>query len=168
MAGMRVTLGLCTGLIVHTAAVALGIAALIKATPLAFNTLKYAGAAYLLFLAWQEFRVTPQTLRVKGERVMDGWRLYRRGIIMNVTNPKVTLFFLALLPQFADPGRGSLFLQIIMLGVIFMLATLLVFGLVAWLAGNIGHWLSGSATAQRNLHRLAGLVFVGLAVRLLM
>ena len=101
-AGLRITLGLCTGLIVHTAAVTLGVAAFIKATPLAFDALRLAGAAYLLYLAWQALRAAPGE-PVPGTAARPrGWQLYRRGIIMNVTNPKVSLFFLALLPQFVD------------------------------------------------------------------
>lgn len=167
MAGLTVTLGLCTGLIVHTTAVALGVAALIKASPLAFNLLKYAGAAYLLYLAWLALRAGPDALSIKRAVQPGGWQLYRRGIIMNVTNPKVTLFFLALLPQFADPARGALWLQIVSLGMVFMLSTLLVFGLVAFLAGFIGQWFGRSPRAQHRLHMLAGVIFIGLSVRLL-
>ena len=166
-AGLRITLGLCTGLVVHTAAVALGVAALIKSFPLAFNALKYAGAAYLLYLAWQAFRAVPMSLSGDRARQPNGWQLYRRGIIMNVSNPKVSLFFLALLPQFVDPGRGAVWLQFVLLGVVFMLSTLLVFGLLALLAGSIGEWLGRAAVAQRVLHVLAGVVFIGLALRLL-
>jgi threonine/homoserine/homoserine lactone efflux protein len=166
-AGLRITLGLCTGLVVHTAAVALGVAALIKSFPLAFNALKYAGAAYLLYLAWRAFRAVPMSLSGDRARQPNGWQLYRRGIIMNVSNPKVSLFFLALLPQFVDPGRGAVWLQFVLLGVIFMLSTLLVFGLLALLAGSIGAWLGRAAVAQRVLHVLAGVVFLGLALRLL-
>ena len=168
MAGLTVTLGLCTGLIVHTTAVALGVAALIKASPLAFNLLKYMGAAYLLYLAWLALRAGPDMLSIKRAAQPDGWQLYRRGIIMNVTNPKVTLFFLALLPQFADPARGALWLQIVLLGIVFMLSTLLVFGLVAVLAGFIGQWFGRSPRAQHILHVLAGVIFIGLALRLLL
>jgi threonine/homoserine/homoserine lactone efflux protein len=166
-AGLRITLGLCTGLVVHTAAVALGVAALITSYPAAFNALKYAGAAYLLYLAWQTLRAVPMSL--SGEHTVrpNGWQLYRRGIIMNVSNPKVSLFFLALLPQFADPQQGALWLQFVLLGMVFMLSTLLVFGLLALLAGSIGQWLGRSPGAQRVLHTLASIIFIGLALRLL-
>lgn len=166
-AGLRITLGLCTGLVIHTAAVALGVAALLKSFPLAFNALKVAGAAYLLYLALQAFRAAPMALSADRARQPDSWQLYRRGIIMNVSNPKVSLFFLALLPQFVDPDRGALWLQFVLLGVVFMFSTLLVFALLALLAGSIGAWLGKSAVAQRILHVLAGVVFIGLALRLL-
>ena len=166
-AGVYVTLGLCTGLIVHTVAVALGVAALIKTSPLAFNLLKYAGAAYLLFLAWQALGAGNDAVSMQCTAAPSAGRLYRRGIIMNVTNPKVALFFLALLPQFADPDQGALWLQIVLLGCVFMLCTLLVFSLVAVLAAVIGAWLARTPQAQRILHILAGMVFIGLALRLL-
>lgn len=165
-AGMFVTLGLCTGLIAHTAAVALGVAALFATSELAFTALKLCGAAYLLYLAWGAFRAADSDLDATARAVGHRARLYGRGVVMNITNPKVAIFFLAFLPQFADPERGSLTLQIFLLGAMFMAATLLVFGAVAVFAGFLGDWLRRSANAQRVLNRLAGVVFVGLAIRL--
>ena len=92
--------------------------------------------------------------------------LYRRGIIMNMTNPKVSIFFLAFLPQFADPARGALILQIFLLGLVFILAALIVFGMVCILAGAIGERLRRSPGAQNIINRVAGLVLVGLALKL--
>jgi len=89
-----------------------------------------------------------------------------RGVVMNLTNPKVLVFFLAFLPQFADPARGGVAPQIMVLGCVFMLATLLVFGAIACFSGAFGTLLQRSARVQRVLNRLAGLVFLGLAVRL--
>ena len=90
-----------------------------------------------------------------------------RGVVMNLTNPKVLVFFLAFLPQFAEPARGSMALQIMLLGLVFMLASLLVFGAIACFSGAFGALLQGSARAQKWLNRAAGLVFLGLALRLL-
>ena len=112
-----VTLGQCTGLIVHSTAVALGIAAIFQSSALAFNLPKAVGACYLIYLAWQLLRVDPQALSDKSVSAMTSkWRLYRRGIVLNITNPKVSIFFLAFLPQFADPLAGELPLQIFVLG----------------------------------------------------
>ncbi|EER58091.1 lysine exporter protein LysE/YggA, partial [Acidovorax delafieldii 2AN] len=93
-------------------------------------------------------------------------RMVGRGMVMNLTNPKVLVFFLAFLPQFADPARGSVAVQLMLLGVVFMLATLLVFGAIACFSGGFGALLQRSARAQTVLNRVAGLVFLGLAVRL--
>jgi threonine/homoserine/homoserine lactone efflux protein len=165
-AGLLVTLGLCTGLLAHTAAVALGLAALLASSPAAFGALKLAGAAYLLYLAWGAWRA-PATLQAGDEPLrLQPWRLYGRGVLMNLSNPKVAIFFLALLPQFVQDGAGPVPWQIARLGALFMLATLIVFGSFAWLAGGLGLLLR-SARAQRLLNRSAALVFVGLGIRLI-
>lgn len=165
-AGIFITLGLCTGLLVHTAAVSLGVAAIFQTSALAFNLLKTAGAIYLLYLALQAFRAGAAKLDQK-EAPNPLWQtLYSRGIIMNITNPKVAIFFLAFLPQFADPSRGSISLQMLMFGGLFIGSTLLIFGAVAWFAGFLGEWLKGSVKAQVIMNRVAGTVFTGLALRL--
>lgn len=166
LVGIVVTLGLCTGLIVHTSAVALGVAAIFQASALAFNLLKYAGAAYLLYLAWGAFRAGASPLESREAREPSLWRFYLRGIIMNVTNPKVSIFFLAFLPQFTNPAKGSLPLQLIVLGLLFILATIVVFGAISLLAGMLGQWLRRSERAQVLLNRVTGAVFAGLALKL--
>ncbi len=164
-AGFIITLGLCTGLLFHTAIVALGVAAVFSTSPLAFNILKYCGAAYLLYLAWLSFRAQAGDTEGNGER-LTAPRLYRRGIIMNITNPKVSIFFLAFLPQFAAPGRGPMALQLALLGMIFIAVTVLVFGLISQLAGLIGGWIKGHPRGQVILNRAAAAIFVALAVKL--
>jgi threonine/homoserine/homoserine lactone efflux protein len=165
-AGIFVTLGLCTGLVVHTAAVALGVAAIFQASALAFTTLKTIGVAYLLYLAWQAFRASASGIRIGEQSHLGSWQLYRRGIIMNITNPKVSIFFLAFLPQFADPARGALTPQIALLGGLFIIATLFVFSSIAMLAGSLGQWLTRSAKAEQIMNRIAGTVFAALALKL--
>jgi len=164
--GFTVTLGLCTGLLIHTSAVALGVAAIFKASALAFNLLKYLGAAYLLYLAWQAFHAQKQDIALSGNDSTGFGRLYRRGIIMNVTNPKVSIFFLAYLPQFTDPEQGRLILQMFILGFVFITATILVFGSISLVAGAIGEYLRTSARVQKILDWLAGTIFTGLAIKL--
>lgn len=165
-AGLAVTLGLCTGLLGHTTAVALGLAALFAASALAFTLLKLCGAAYLLWLAWQAWQASSTTALAAAEDRLSGWQLYRRGILMNITNPKVSVFFLAFLPQFADPSRGPLTQQLLLLGAIFMVATILIFGGIAMLAGMLGAWLTCSPGLQRVLNRMTAVLFVGLALKL--
>lgn len=167
-AGLVVMLGLCTGLVVHTAAVAFGVAAIFQASATAFSALKFIGAGYLLYLAWQAFRAQPVSVSQKDEGTMRPGRqgLYGRGILMNITNPKVSIFFLAFLPQFANPARGSVTMQILLLGGFFIIATILVFGTVAVVAGSLSKRFSRSDRVQTGLNRLAGFVFAGLAVKL--
>ena len=165
-AGLAVTLGLCTGLLVHTTAVALGLAALFAASSLAFTLLKLCGAGYLLWLARQAWRASSTSIRRAAEDRLSGWQLYRRGILMNITNPKVSIFFLAFLPQFADPTRGPLTQQLLLLGAIFIGATILIFGGIALLAGMLGAWLTRSPGLQRIMNRLTATIFVGLALKL--
>jgi threonine/homoserine/homoserine lactone efflux protein len=165
-AGIKITFGLCTGLIVHTTIVALGVSVLFQTSPVAFNILKYCGVVYLLFLAWKSFRASTSTLDLNEKAKLGSWQLYRRGIIMNITNPKVSIFFMAFLPQFTNPANGSITLQLILLGFIFILITIAVFSLISQLAGTIGKWLSKSEKGERILHIVAGIVFVSLAIKL--
>lgn len=166
LAGFLVVLGLCTGLVVHTTAVALGVAVIFKTSLLAFTVLKIAGACYLAYLAWLAWRAPVAGLQA-GVQAAPLRSLYLRGIVMNVTNPKVSIFFLAFLPQFADPAQGSITAQMCLLGGVFMACTLLVFGGIALLAGTVSAWFSRSARVQRGLNRLAGVIFLGLALKLM-
>lgn len=164
-AGLLVTLGLCTGLLFHTAAVTFGLAALFKTSATAFTVLKFAGAGYLLYLAWLSFRAGATPPASAADRP-DSRVLYRRGIIMNITNPKVSIFFLAFLPQFVDPTKGPLHLQFLQLGGIFIVATIIVFGVISVLAGIFGDKFRESAFAQKVLNRAAAGIFAGLALKL--
>ena len=164
--GLFVTLGLATGLIGHTVAVAFGLAAILRASSLAFTILKFIGAAYLLYLAWQAFRAGAATANKGDVQVFSRGNLYRRGIIMNLTNPKVSLFFMAFLPQFADPRHGSMMLQFFQLGAVFIMATILVFSVRSFSAGGVGEKFSNSPLAQKIVNRTASAVFIGLAVKL--
>lgn len=165
--GILVTLGLVSGLIFHTLLVAFGVAAIILASETAFTLLKLLGASYLLYLAWQAFRAHSEKFKAENNLPKTPFQLYRRGIIMNVTNPKVTVFFLAFLPQFVSADNGSVVTQVFMLGALFMILGLSSFVAIAILSGKFGNWLNQSPKMQLYLNRIAGLVFIGLAVNLL-
>ena len=165
-AGLIVMLGLCTGLVVHSTAVALGVAVIFQTSALAFSLLKFMGAGYLAYLAWHAFRASATKIESKTNGHVSRRKLYCRGIIMNITNPKVSIFFLAFLPQFADPSRGPVWAQIMMLGALFILATILVFGSIALLAGTLGQVLNRSDRVQNVLNKVAGVIFLGLALKL--
>lgn len=167
-AGIFTTFGLVSGLCFHIMAVAVGVAALLAASHLAFTVLKCLGALYLCWLAWLAFRAkASETSLQKAQRVSYA-ALYRRGIIMNITNPKVALFFLAFLPQFCRPEAGSIFWQSIWFGALFMVATLCVFCPVAGMGGKLAQFFNKFPRSQIFLNRAAALVFLALALALLL
>ena len=137
--GVTLAAGLATGPVFHTTLVVIGVAAFVQESPTAFRILTYAGAAYILYLAWGAFRAKPKALALPGEEdAFSKGSLYRRGLIMNALNPKVLLFFLALLPQFVDtsaPWPPSS--QLAMLGATFSVQAFCCFSLVAFCAGKI-------------------------------
>ncbi|MCV2356749.1 LysE family translocator [Paucibacter sp. B2R-40] len=165
-AGFYVVLGLCTGLMVHTLAIALGLAAVFAASATAFTVLKLAGAAYLAYLAYQVLRAPVGPLAAQEQASMSPLKMYARGVVMNLSNPKVVFFFLALLPQFVNAAQGAVAWQIAQLGLIFIVATLISFGSITFFAGAVSRVLKRSVAAQRGLNWLAGTVFIGLALRL--
>ncbi len=165
VAGLFITLGLCTGLVLHTAAIALGITAIFGTSDQAFVALKMVGIGYLFYLAWSYF-LARETALDSEALDLSKRKLYMRGVIMNVSNPKVAIFFLAFLPQFTYPAMGYLGLQIMALGAIFILVTFLIFVSGAWFAGYVGKILRQSKNIQIAVNRIAGLIFLGLAVRL--
>ena len=166
--GIFITFGLCSGLIFHTTAVALGVAAIFQTSVTAFNILKFIGAGYLLYLAYLSFKSNSKTKLDTQKNSISPLKLYKRGVIMNITNPKVSIFFLAFLPQFTNPAVGSITAQVFMLGAIFMLCALVVFSAIALLAGKLGSWFNRSPNAENILNKVAGTVFVGLAIKLAM
>lgn len=168
-AGLCVVLGLCLGIVGHTTAVALGLAALLAASAVAFTVLKLCGAAYLVWLAWGALRASATAVAAPDAApapASSALRMVGRGVLMNLSNPKVLIFFLAFLPQFADPARGPMAPQIMLLGLVFIAATLLVFGGIAIFSGTFGALLLRSARSQWLLNRAAGVVFLGLAAKL--
>lgn len=167
-AGVIITLGLCSGLIFHTSAVALGVAVIFQTSLVAFNILKIVGAGYLLYLAYMAFKDASKTTLHVDQKPLSSWAMYRRGVFMNVTNPKVSIFFLAFLPQFTSPQNGSITLQIFTLGAVFMVCALVVFSLIAFLSSKIGAWFTQTKNGERILNRLAGTVFTALALKLVL
>ncbi len=134
--------GVEVGALLHVGAAALGVSALIRASALAFNVVKYLGAAYLVYLGIRTLTTRLQTDRLeKRPPAMPYWRLFRRGLVVNLLNAKVSLFFLAFLPQFVEPSRGSATRQILVLGIVFFLIALAMDAAYALAAGSVGAWL---------------------------
>ncbi len=139
-AGIPTALGMAIGNFAHTAAVALGLSALILASPLAFSAIKVLGVMYLLYLAWQSWQ-HPLNFSSHNPRVEQApessFKLFQRGVLMNLLNPKVALFFLAFFPQFVDQGSDYKALQIFILGTIFVVQTAIIFCTIALVAGRL-------------------------------
>lgn len=168
--GFCIILGLCTGIAIHTCLLVAGVSALIAASPTAFFVIQCLGAAYLLYLAYKSFGVKVGTVKLDegGSNTLPSPRkLYLRGVIMNLTNPKVILFILSLIPpavRLDRPIHPSL--QMVIFGAEFIVATMIVFGSIALLAGTVKKFLLTSPKANRNLNWFSGAVFVFLAVAL--
>ena len=165
--GIALAFGLCTGLIFHTTLVIIGVAAVIQQSPTAFAVLKYAGAAYLLYLAWGVFHAQGDLKLNTVNKSASYFKLYRRGVIMNVLNPKVLLFFLAFLPQFVNLNSDSVSLQIAFLGFIFGLQTLIVFSLVAVCAGKVRDYILNIKNFNKIMGYVQGIVLIGISLALI-
>lgn len=164
-AGVAAALGFATGCIFHTLLAALGIAALIRSSDLAFNAVRYAGAAYLAWIGVQAL-VHRTAFSLQGASGAKGLGLiYRQAVLGNMMNPKVTLFFLAFLPQFVDAHAGHVGWQMALLGAIFMVQTAVIFGAVAVFSGWIGAWMRRRPAIGERLNLFAGLTFIALGIR---
>jgi threonine/homoserine/homoserine lactone efflux protein len=165
-AGIAIALGLCTGLIVHTAAAALGISVILHQSNLAFQLVKYAGAVYLLYLAWQAFREGHTPFSMEKTNRQHFASLYKRGIFMNILNPKVSLFFLAFLPQFVSSNIGNIPLQMIILGVVFIIQALLIFTLIAICSGSLSRNFFLGSKMGRYVNHFKASIFAIIGIRL--
>jgi threonine/homoserine/homoserine lactone efflux protein len=164
MAGIVSTLGIGAGTLVHVMAAALGLSALLMSSAVAFNTLKYVGAAYLVYLGIRKFLVPDEFEQPRSLQRRTLARIFCDGVIVNVLNPKTALFFFAFLPQFVDITKGGVWAQIIFLGVLFVLMGILSDGTYALLAGSFGNWLKGNQRWLRVQRYFAGTVFIGLGL----
>lgn len=160
--GMAAALGINLGIVVHIAMAAAGVSALLIASPLAYDVIRYAGAAYLLWLAWQAW--TSRGDLADGVAAGSAWRAMRRGFVTNVLNPKTALFIFAFIPQFTDPAIGPIWMQIVVLGAIFMLFGMMFSLCLGAASGAFAHVLRARA---RLLSRLSAVMFGGLAARLI-
>jgi len=165
IAGLASVCGITTGTLVHVLAAALGLSALLASSVLAFAVVKYAGAAYLIYIGLRRIlsRADAPAAEVELQRRSLG-RLYRDGFVVNLLNPKTALFFLAFLPQFVDPSRGAVAFQIAFLGLLFALMGLTSDGLYAIAAGTAGRWVKRNSHYLRWERYVTGGVFIGLGV----
>lgn len=167
MAGVVSSLGVATGGLIHTAAAALGLSVILANSAVAFLIVKYVGAAYLIYLGIVSCCDKKPLERNGIERDSNSLaRLYYQGLITNVLNPKVALFFLSFLPQFTNPAAGSVFLQIIVLGSIFNVSGSSILVLVAVFSGYAGGWIERNPYLRKLQRWLTGSILVALGLRL--
>ncbi|MBN1755199.1 LysE family translocator [bacterium] len=167
-AGFSTAMGLASGNLVHTLAAALGLSLVFQKSALAFNLLKIAGALYLLYLCYLTIRNRKNLLGNSMDTFPKIPAMVIKGFLMNITNPRVALFFLAFLPQFVNPDQGSFLLQVLTLGTIFIVLVVLLFGIIGLTAGFLGTLLTQNSKINKTVTWLSVLVYLVLAVRLLL
>lgn len=159
-------LGCTFGIVPHLAAATLGLAAILHTSALLFNIVKFAGVAYLLYLAWQSLK-SGGALAVSETKTSEaGWKIARRGALINILNPKLSIFFLALLPPFLSGNAGTATLEMTMMGGIFMAMTFVVFLAYGVFAAAARRWILGSERAMAWMNRSFAAIFAALAGRL--
>ena len=159
-AGVVSALGIQGGGLVHVIAATIGVSALLASSATAFSVVKYAGAAYLIYLGIRKLREARPRVEAPGAPVPHR-QLFWQGVMVNSLNPKTALFFLALLPQFVDPDRGAVAPQVLVLGVMFLVLATLSDSTYALVAGSVRGWLG---ERRRTLARVSGVSYLGLGV----
>lgn len=166
-AGLISLAGVGLGFLVYMVAAALGITALLFAVPLAYDTLRLAGATYLLYLAWQALKPGGRSpFQVRNLAVDGNRRLFAMGLLTNLLNPKAAVLYLSLLPQFIDPARGSVLMQSLVLGSLQIAISLSINALIAMGAGTIASFLGSRPAWMVVQRRLMGTVLAGLGLRM--
>jgi len=163
-AGLVSVLGIEAGGLVHVAAATLGLSALLASSAAAFDAVKYAGAAYLVYLGVRRLLGYDVVASIDLPQRERRARLFRQGVVVNVLNPKTALFFLAFLPQFVDPDGGSAAVQALALGLLFIVLAVVSDSVYALVAGTARTWLLRSRAYVRAQRYVSGAVFVGLGV----
>lgn len=166
--GIASACGVCSGALVHVAAAALGISAILATSALAFAVVKYVGAAYLLYLGIQALRSAGAgaALDLRAAPRISAWRAYRQGILVDILNPKAAIFFMAFLPQFIRPGQGAVAVQLLFLGALVVLVAIIVECAMVLLAARASSALRGNLRLNQWLNRFLGSVLIGLGIRL--
>jgi threonine/homoserine/homoserine lactone efflux protein len=165
-AGVISSLGISTGCLFHVTTAALGLSAVMLTVPAAFDVVRYAGAAYLVWLGINALRSSSSAVAFKALERTSPATIFRQGALTNILNPKVALFFLAFLPQFTDPARGPIALQILWLGLIFIFNSTFVCVGYAVAAAWLGDWLKTRRNVATRLGQVTGLLYIALGLRL--
>lgn len=166
--GIASSLGVCSGAFVHVVAAAAGISAILMTSAVAFMIVKYVGAAYLIYLGVQALRSNGASFdtAVADKKQVSAWRAYKQGVMIDVLNPKVAIFFMAFLPQFVRADAGPVALQLILLGLAVNIVAVIIECSIVLLAARTTHFFRNSPKLGKWLDRVLGSVLVALGVRL--
>ena len=165
-AGMLSAIGVICGILVHTTAAALGLTLIFQTSAFAFIIVKYLGAAYLIYLGIKAWREENVFSLLASSSTISSHQLFWQGVLSNVLNPKIAIFFLAFLPQFVDKGGSQVTLQLILLGLTFAFLGLIFLLIVGYSSGTIGSWITRRPQFAQSLGRFSGGILVALGVRL--
>ncbi|MGZ9720549.1 LysE family translocator [Rhizobium miluonense] len=164
--GLATGLGIAVGDLFHTMMATFGLSALLATSALAFEIVKYAGVAYLIYLGFKAFREKAESLDMPTAQSMTPMRAFRQGFFTEILNPKTALFFLAFLPQFIHPESGSVIGQFALLGAIFVGLSICVTSLLAVGAGSISGWLRRNSKVGRWQGKIVGAIYMAVGLRL--
>jgi len=165
-AGVATAAGISTGLLGHTLFATLGLGAILQTSEMLFTTFKFCGAAYLLYLGIKSFRAPLATMDISKNRQIPYRKLFFQGVIANLSNPKIAIFYFAYLPQFVSADSSNPTLILCILGLVFAMLTFLIKSPVALFSGRLSDWLRQNPSIQSWLNRTSGVVMIGLGVRL--
>lgn len=166
-AGVITAMGLSVGNIVHTLAAALGLSLIVKTSVIAFTIFKSLGAVYLFYLAYKAYKHRKDKIDLSNHQIHDSKSLFLKGILMNILNPKVAIFFLTFLPQFVNYQMGNTPLQMCVLGLVFIILTVMIFSIVGYFSGVFRSFLLRSPRSNEMMNMIAGTIFVLLAIKLI-
>ncbi|MDR0218321.1 MAG: LysE family translocator [Enterobacteriaceae bacterium] len=168
MAGVLITIGLCIGLIIHSLLISLGISAIVRENAIILKIIKTLGVIYLCYLAWGAFNAKPISLKNNNDKFNNSKVLIKKGIMMNLSNPKVIIFFLAFLPQFTNQNINAIPIsfQLFSLGLIFSVIAFIVFSIISYLSGFFSEKIFQKPKVQNILNKTSAVIFVALAINL--
>ncbi|KMJ43630.1 hypothetical protein AB204_18690 [Xenorhabdus khoisanae] len=166
--GISITIGLCIGLLIHTSLVSLGIAAILRESTVTLEIIRVIGVCYLSYLAWGAFNAKPIYHQEHASDFHDTKVLIKKGLIMNLSNPKIIIFFMAFLPQFTTNSTSFIpaSLQLFYLGLTFVIIAFILFTLISYLSGFLNNAISGKPSIQTILNKITSLIFIALAINL--
>ncbi len=166
--GIACSFGVCTGALFHVVIATVGLSAILMTSTIAFTIVKYIGVGYLLYLAFQAFRSSGENLAVHGNSKIkeSAWKAFKQGVLIDILNPKVAIFFMAFLPQFLREGHGSTSWQLLYLGVLVVFIAIIIETLYVLLAAKISDKIRNNKNYSAWLDRVVGVIFVGLGIKL--